>query len=189
MKKLLIGTLVIGGFASSALVSDQLFSVSASEVEEVEEKEDDWNWEEHRNQMDSHMSSMHGSRRRRQSNRLRDCDELTEAEWNEQQELMEDRHNRMWENRDDAFENFESSDNFTPHNRFFNSRRHHMNGFNFNSFEDMRDWTDKRHESSPTRRGMRYWFHNEEREELEDREFERPLNRGFMRHFNSEEIK
>ncbi|GAB2480544.1 hypothetical protein GCM10008929_02740 [Alkalibacterium psychrotolerans] len=187
MKKLLIGTLIIGGFTGSALVSDQLFSVAASEVEEVEEREDDWNWEEHRNQMGSHMNSMHGSRGRRQSDRFRDREELTEEEWNEQQELMEERHNSMWEKRNEAFENDELDDEFSPGNRFFNNRRQHMTGFNFDSFEDMREWMEEMHESFSTRRGMRYRFQDEELEDLEDGEYERPLNRGFMRRFNSEE--
>lgn len=172
MKKLLIGTLVIGGFVGSALVSNQLFSVSASEVEDVEEREDDWIREEHRNQMDGHMNSMDGTRGRRHMNHFRMPDQsLTEEEWNEQQELMEERHNRMWENRKESFENFESGDGFTPHNRFFNNRRHQMNEFNSDSFEDMKEWMEEMHDTFSTRRGMRYWFQDE------DGEFEKPLHR------------
>lgn len=185
MKKLLIGTLIIGGFTGSALVSDQLFSVAASEVEEVEEREDDWNWEEHRNQMGSHMNSMHGSRGRRQMNRFRTPDEsLTEEEWNEQQELMEERHNSMWEKRNEAFENDELDDEFSPGNRFFNNRRQHMNGFNSDSFEDMREWMEEMHESFNFRNRQPFWFNSEEEDVEDNEETERPGDRGYMQRFN-----
>lgn len=131
------------------------------------------------------MNSMHGSRGRRQMNRFRTPDEsLTEEEWNEQQELMEERHNSMWEKRNKAFENDELDDEFSPGNRFFNNRRQHMNGFNSDSFEDMREWMEEMHESFNFRNRQPFWFNSEEEDVEDNEETERPGDRGYMQRFN-----
>lgn len=188
MKKLLISTLMLGGLAGGALMSNQLLNVSAAEVDEVEveERNEGWNFEDHRNQMADHMNSMHGRRGRRQSDRIRDREDLTEEQWLEHQEFMEERHNSMWDYRNEDRENGEYEDTGRG-NPFYNHRRQHMNGFGNQSFEDRFEWMEEMHETIFNRKGMRYWFQNEEREDLEDEDFERPFNRGFMRRFNREE--
>lgn len=162
MKKLLISTLMLGGLAGGALMSNQLLNVSAVEVdEEVEERNEGWSFEDHRNQMADHMNSMHGRRGRRQSDRFRDREDLTEEEWLEHQEIMEERHNRMWEYRNEERENGDYEDTGRG-NPLYNRRRQHMNDFNNQSFEDRFEWMEEMHESFNFRNRLPFWFDSEE---------------------------
>ncbi|TVP89309.1 hypothetical protein [Alkalibacterium sp.] len=184
MKKLLVGSLIIGGFAGAVVFDNHMSNVSAEETETVEEK---WDWEEHFEIMKNHMNSMPGRRGHMGGERFRTRDNsLSEEERNEMNELREERHQRMLEYRSEEYQDSDSEEN-TRENRFYTNRRHHMNWSDTESFENMREWMEEMHGSFSHGRGMRYWFQNEDRDYSEDGENDNQYNRGFMHRYNLEE--
>ncbi|MCC5894037.1 MAG: hypothetical protein JJU16_01115 [Alkalibacterium sp.] len=160
MKKRLISLLVIGSFLGMTVVSGQFNNVSAEEMqEESVEKE----WEEHFEAMQGHMNRMHGrtNRFRGTEDERSDNEENDQGVTDEERDLFEDRHNRMWEfeNGDVGESDNEQSANSNP---FFGNMRNHMRGFRNVSFDDMFEWMQDMHGSFEGRRGMMNWNQDEQ---------------------------
>lgn len=180
-KKLIISSVVIGGLAGGTFLSSQVFSVSAAEIEE---ESNGWNWEDQNEVMQGHMTKMHGRTNRMRENR----DELIDSEdfdgdiSDEEREIWEDRHNRMWESRNDEQGELDEGQ-LEDSDGFFGNMRNHMRGFGDGSFDDMFEWMEDMHGSFNGRRGMMNWNQDDQSEDSNG-ESENAGGRGFMNRFN-----
>ena len=163
MKKLLISSLVIGGLAGSTLVYGQFNSVSAEETEETEETEDQspfWNRDNHSDMMRSHMSSQNRRRtensERSDSRAFEERNESYELDEEEFIESMEERHNQMWNVREENLSETERNQ-LEESESFFGNMRNHMRGFDNESLDSMFEWMEEMHGSFNSRRGMMNW--------------------------------
>lgn len=183
MKKLLISSLVIGGLAGSTLVYGQFNSVSAEETEETEDQSPFWNRDNHSDMMRSHMSSQNRRRtensERSDSRAFEERNESYELDEEEFIESMEERHNQMWNFREENLSETER-DQLEESESFFGNMRNHMRGFDNESLDFMFEWMEEMHGSFNSRRGMMNW-------NQDDADYEQPGNRNnreFMNRFN-----
>ncbi|GAA0489024.1 hypothetical protein [Alkalibacterium indicireducens] len=180
MKKLLISSLVIGGLAGSTLVYGQFNSVSA---EETEDQSPFWNRDNHSDMMRSHMSSQNRRRtensERSDSRAFEERNESYELDEEEFIESMEERHNQMWNFREENLSETER-DQLEESESFFGNMRNHMRGFDNESLDFMFEWMEEMHGTFNSRRGMMNW-------NQDDADYEQPGNRNnreFMNRFN-----